>query len=649
MIVFSATDQPAYGYSCDGDGVELYSVPKDQQTSANNTALGTSLEVSEGHTASLDASLESSVDGLELYASNPTDECDDNDISLHVNDDSIEIVESSGDVLPDIEQASCSIEVDYHTGPHFERESSVGSYNPNNSLIPVGVIDNTEEEENDEKGISVINFIARREAWDDIEETKYDDDRDEENGSETWSEKDQVGEKARRRPRLLGFLAIALLMVVGAIVALAVGLLANRSKDGVSAETDSTASLPETGIFGEQPIVETIFEERPGDVQSEAPASDESSSVPTDQSTSPSGEQPVDDVQSDTPVSYESASDESSTVPTDQPTSPSGQQLHVHVVDEELPPQTKEDLFIYPNAPSSTIPDHIAHVIHIVVDGLRPDYMNGPNFDRLKSEGACTLNARHDWASSQTLPNHIGMFVGLVVADHGYKEDLDNGGQLINPATGQGFENIFDLVKDAGGTTAFFGSKEKFALFDRSWPIDTFVFQKRGMFLIPLFLEDMNSKMYNYAFLHIRNPDRAGHKDSGGATAPVYSAEVAEADAYLGQVFDLVESNSELLDNTAIVLTADHGFADVGNHADRAMLDNYRIPFCTHGPGVIPGTDLIKFNSHENGGVVVDPGTSRGQEGDRIIRNSYSGVLSADWLGLRPSTGAFSDRFVRYR
>ena len=459
-----------------------------------------------------------------------------------------------------------------------------------------------------------MSFMARREAWDDIGETK-DGTGDEENGSDTWSENDKDGKKARRRPRRLGFLAIALLMVVGAMIAFAVGLLAKRPKGGVGSATDSTASVPETGIFGEQPSEEKIFETRPGDLQSDAP------------------------------VSEDPASDEISAVPSDQPISPSEHQP----IDEDLSPEKKEELFVYPNAPPSTIPDHIAHVIHIVVDGLRPDYMNGPNFDRLKSEGACTLNARHDWASSQTLPNHIGMFSGLTIADHGYKEDLDNGGQLINPTTGQGFENIFDLVKDAGGTTAFFGSKEKFELFNRSWPIDTFVFQKRGMHLVPLFLEDMNNKMYNYAFLHIRNPDRAGHKDSGGASAPVYSVEVAEADAYLGQVFDLIENNPELSDNTAIVLTADHGFADTGNHADRAMLENYRIPLCTLGPGVNPGTDLIKFNSRENGGVVIDPGTSRGQEGDRIIRNSYSGVLSADWLGLRPSTGPFSDRFVRYR
>ena len=110
----------------------------------------------------------------------------------------------------------------------------------------------------------------------------------------------------------------------------------------------------------------------------------------------------------------------------------------------------------------------------------------------------------------------------------------------------------------------------------------------------------------------------------------------------------MIQSNPELRDNTAIVLTADHGFADVGNHADKGMLENYRIPFCSWGPGVIAGADLIELNRPENGGIIADPGTSRGQEGDRIIRNSYSGILAASWLGLRPSSGPFSEQYLKY-
>ena len=595
MLVFSATDQPAYGYSCNGDEVELFSVRKDQQAGgAGASAADTSLDVSDG-AVTLETSFESSRDGYpDLYDSNPTDECDDNDISFRVYDDSVEIVENSISI---VEPAACSsTEVGRFTCPLASRGGSTGRSSSSDIPISVGVVDKIQ----DSQGVSVKDFISRCEGQNTV--------IDEEHGRDEWSENDtntsavskDYDQKARRRPRRrrLGFLAVALLMVAGAIIALSVALLANQTNDGAPTAAESTVSTTD----GESQADEGQSINGP-------------ENVPDDPAASP-----------DDPIEEK----------------------------EEIPPQTKEDVSIYPNVPpsenmpTSDIPDHVAHVIHIVVDGLRPDYMNGPNFDRLKSEGACTLNARHDFASSQTQPNHLGIFTGLTIADHGYYEDADTGGTLVDANTGQGFQNIFDLVTNAGGTTAFYGSKEKFAIFDRSWSIDTFVLQKRGFVLVPLFLEDMNNRMYNYAFLHVRNPDRAGHKDSGGASSPFYSAEVAEADSYLGQVFDLIQSNPELRDNTAIVLTADHGFADVGNHADKGMLENYRIPFCSWGPGVIAGADLIELNRPENGGIIADPGTSRGQEGDRIIRNSYSGILAASWLGLRPSSGPFSEQYLKY-
>ena len=81
MLVFSATDQPAYGYSCNGDEVELFSVHKVQQVGgAGGSAANTSLDVSDGW-VTCDTSFESYPD---LYDTNPTDECDDNDISFRV-------------------------------------------------------------------------------------------------------------------------------------------------------------------------------------------------------------------------------------------------------------------------------------------------------------------------------------------------------------------------------------------------------------------------------------------------------------------------------------------------------------------------------------------------------------------------------------
>ena len=57
---------------------------------------------------------------------------------------------------------------------------------------------------------------------------------------------------------------------------------------------------------------------------------------------------------------------------------------------------------------SGSISQKVDHVIMMIIDGLRPDYMSGkPNFDWLMANGVCTMNARHDPVTSQTLPNHI--------------------------------------------------------------------------------------------------------------------------------------------------------------------------------------------------------------------------------------------------
>ena len=237
------------------------------------------------------------------------------------------------------------------------------------------------------------------------------------------------------------------------------------------------------------------------------------------------------------------------------------------------------------------------------------------------------------------------MFSGQLVAEHGYGQDADNGG-ILPP-----MDNIFSLVAESGGKSALYTSKEKFDLLRRSWPIDRYLYLKRAHMLVPQALEEMKMNDYKYVFLHIRSPDRAGHKMKGANNA-IYDEAVAEADTYLGEVRMLIESDPKLKGNTAIVLTADHGFADTGNHADEAFEQNYRIPFCSWGPGVKAGGDLYDINVPK--GVISNP---HGERGDtmKVIRNAYAGVLSADWLGLYPQTsgwrssggnGAMADQYL---
>ena len=323
----------------------------------------------------------------------------------------------------------------------------------------------------------------------------------------------------------------------------------------------------------------------------------------------------------------------------------------------------------------------VSHVIHIVVDGLRADSLlnaGHPAFDYLLHTGACTLNARHDDASSQTLPNHIGMFTGLPVADHGYAEDKDYGpvnataaatsnttttgtaatasqphSTLIDTETGQPFQSIFDIVDSSrssgttNGRTAIFTSKSKFQLFDRTWPVSSYYENKKSKAVTRRFINEMSNKHFAYSYLHVVDPDLNGHRYDGAAT-PQYANGVATASYRLGEVFDMISAHPILADDTALIVTADHGFSDYGNHADGDDPDVYHIPFCAWGPPgrnvVTPHGNLYGMN-RDNGSGLANP-ANRKARGERVVRNTYAAPLAADLLGIHPAEGALGDQYM---
>ena len=273
------------------------------------------------------------------------------------------------------------------------------------------------------------------------------------------------------------------------------------------------------------------------------------------------------------------------------------------------------------------------YVVHVVADGLRPDHMlDYPNFAYLKSHGVGTGNARSQLESPQTLPNHISMFSGLTVSQHGHFEDGDGKAKLTS------FANIFDLVKAVGGTTAFYGAKEKFETFpDNKWQIDNFVFTKWAHRVVNNWMDDMTANPYTYSFVHFRETDRAGHM-STGANSTQYSDAIQQMDAYIGQMLDFIRTDPALNGNTAIVLTSDHGFEQVGNHNDLDDPYVFKVPFYVVGPSVLQNKDIYELNNLE------DPGNERITPS--CISNAYSGVMAASLLGISYSEGPFANQYL---
>lgn len=307
------------------------------------------------------------------------------------------------------------------------------------------------------------------------------------------------------------------------------------------------------------------------------------------------------------------------------------------------------------------------HVIHISVDGLRPDYLQtiidagqAPNFKRFQTEGAWTTQARTDYTHTITLPNHTSMLTGRPVSQpagqsntlhHGWVTNVDpaptatlhNSGNLNVPYKA----SAFDVAHDAGLETALYASKSKFVIYEQSYnattgadnangkdKIDVTRIDESSSVMQGLLLADLAANRPNYSFVHYADPDDAGHTIGWGTTA--WQTAVQTVDGYLGQLFNLIENDPVLDGQTAIVLSADHGGTGTGHNTATAAT-NYTIPFFAWGAGVASG-DLYAMNLHSR----VHPGTARidYNAAGQPIRNGDGGNLALTLLGLDAIPGS---------
>jgi hypothetical protein len=285
-------------------------------------------------------------------------------------------------------------------------------------------------------------------------------------------------------------------------------------------------------------------------------------------------------------------------------------------------------------------------VLAISVDGLNPRAITqlgreaAPNFYRLIDQGATTFNARTQYEQTVTLPNHTSMLTGRRIdrrkGGHGVTWNTDVKGTTVQKAAGHPVESIFTSVRRAGGSTALFAGKSKFSLFRRSWRgIDRFLVNANATQLVRAARQDLTTADRDFTFLHLALPDAAGHAD--GFMSPEYVDAVARTDKMLGRVLKTIDTSPELTADLVVLLTSDHGGIGA-NHADRTVLENYRIPFMAWGAGVEPA-DLYDLNPRFKDPGTKAPGYSRTQP----IRNGMLADLSAHLLGLPAVPGSTQD------
>jgi hypothetical protein len=314
----------------------------------------------------------------------------------------------------------------------------------------------------------------------------------------------------------------------------------------------------------------------------------------------------------------------------------------------------------------------VRHVIHISVDGLRGDLLRGmldtqsysfPNFVRLRTQGATTFNARCDHGSSLTVPNHTSIITGLPLVaatsapawqQHGYSNNYaltnDNLHQHGIPVRYK--HSVFDRVHDRGLRTMLLAGKQKFDLFERSYnaqngapdldgedngraKIDfSLIKEADSSTLVSVLISQMDGNFPAYTFMHVFDPDSAGHFSGWGSLNWVLS--VKHADSLIGLILSALELRPALKAVTTLVITADHGGGvPVNLHSDPAAIENYTIPLMLWGPGVPPGADAYSLFANRR-----NPGASRPENDAPLppLRNGDTGNIALALLGLPPIT-----------
>lgn len=318
----------------------------------------------------------------------------------------------------------------------------------------------------------------------------------------------------------------------------------------------------------------------------------------------------------------------------------------------------------------------VRHVLHISADGLagihlarglHDDPGRLPRLRQLLAEGAGTLNARCDYASSVTVPNHLSMLTGRPVAQpegqpdtvpHGYLLDSSPAGVTIHASGNTNVPykaSVFDVVHDHGLRTEFLAGKTSLSLCALSYnaeagapdPIppdngsNKIDFSHIGSSdaLVDVVVSDLlSASPPHYTFLHLAEMDSAGHAYGWGT--PEWFDALAELDTALGRILTTLETNtaSSVRTQMVILLTSDHGGGSPATtHWDPTAPLNFTVPLLAWGPGFPAGADL-----HSRFANRADPATNYMDYNAvwQPLRNGDSGNLALQCLGLPPIPGS---------
>ena len=246
------------------------------------------------------------------------------------------------------------------------------------------------------------------------------------------------------------------------------------------------------------------------------------------------------------------------------------------------------------------------NVLLVTIDTIRPDrlscystkYLKTPRIDSLAAKGV--IFDRAFAHNPTTLPSHTNILLGTTPLYHGVQ---DNSKFRVS----EDFLTLAEYLKSKEYSTAAFigafpldsrfGLSQGFDVYDDSYPSKTYTAflaaERKAEEVIQSaldWLEKQDSKWF--AWVHLWDPHtlyippepfKSQFKDDP------YSGEVAYVDSELGKMFDYLENN-DLMENTVIILTGDHGESlfEHGEvtHSYFAYNSTIWVPLIIAGPGI---------------------------------------------------------------
>ncbi len=220
-----------------------------------------------------------------------------------------------------------------------------------------------------------------------------------------------------------------------------------------------------------------------------------------------------------------------------------------------------------------------ARVILISMDGLRPEGISRaqtPTLDKLMAEGSSTFLALCDLPPA-TMTNHATMLTGVNATAHGVYENTDIPGEIDRVT-------ITDICATAGLRAGFYASKSKLSYLTHQNELVAYALRGTPAELMELVEAQLRADPLDFIFIHSREPDSTGH--ASGWLSDNYIKAVESVDDLIGHLIDVL-AEEELLDETTIIVTADHGGIDFGHVFNQPEVRF--IPWVTWGKGIAAG------------------------------------------------------------